>query len=185
MSFQLTTNRLQLQIEDASKAQDILNFYQKNAAIFDRYEPTRPSNFYTLSYQKAATSYEYSEIMKGKTLRYYIYKKENPDIIIGSVNFTRIEHGPFSHATIGYKMDRDYQNMGYTKEACKAAIAVIFSNYKIHRIEARVAPDNLASIHVLEHLGFVYEGIEYQGVEVNGVFQDHYRYSLLQSATHC
>ena len=106
-------------------------------------------------------------------------------IIIGSVNFTRIEHGPFSHATIGYKMDRDYQNMGYTKEACKAAIAVIFSNYKIHRIEARVAPDNTASIHVLEHLGFVYEGIEYQGVEVNGAFQDHYRYSLLQSATHC
>ncbi len=178
MSFQITTDRLKLKIEDAAKAEEILEFYKKNSYLFDQYEPTRPENFYTLAYQKAAVAYEYSEIIKGKTLRYYIYLK-NDTPIIGSINFSRLEHGPFSRVSIGYKLDGDYQKKGYALEACQAAIPVIFSNYNIHRIEARVAPDNTPSIKLLEKLHFQYEGIEYQGVEINGSFRDHYRYSLL------
>lgn len=179
MSFRLITDRLILQVEDSSKAEQILSFYEKNRILFEPFEPTRPENFYTLSYQQAALQYEYSEIVKGKTLRYYIYLKDSPDTIIGSLNFSRIEHGPFSKAAIGYKIDRDHQRHGYAAEACQAAIPVLFSNYKIHRIEARVSPDNLASIKLLEHLGFQFEGMEYKSIEVNGIFQDHFRYSLI------
>lgn len=179
MSFRLTTDRLLLQVEDASKAEEVLTFYQKNQSAFDVFEPTRPDNFYTLSYQKAAMQYEYTEIIKGKSLRYYIYLRKAPETIIGSVNFSKILHNPFSAASIGYKMDISYQGHGYATEACTAAIPVIFSGYQIHRIEARVAPNNIASIKLLERLDFRFEGIEYQSVEVNGRYQDHYRYSLL------
>ena len=179
MSFLLTTTRLILRIEDSNKTLDILAFYQNNKDLFERFEPTRPENFYTEAYQRASISYEYSQIIKGKTLRYYIYLKEQPDTIIGSVNFFRMEHGPFSRASIGYKLDYAYHGKGYAQEACQAAIPVIFSNYHIHRIEARVATDNLPSIKLLERLDFRFEGIEYQSVEVNGHFTDHYRYSLL------
>lgn len=179
MSFLLETHRLLLRVEDASVAPQVLALYNRNKSAFEQYEPTRPDNFYTLSYQKAAIQYEYTECMKGRSLRYYIYKRTSPDTIIGSVNFSRIEHGPFSHASIGYKIDTKEQGNGYATEACEAAIPILFSNYKIHRIEARVAPSNLASIKLLEHLLFRFEGIEYQSVEVNGLFCDHYRYSLL------
>ena len=145
MSFTLTTNRLILKVEDATKTREVLAFYQNNKAAFERFEPTRPDNFYTEAYQKASLSYEYSEIIKGKTLRYYIYLPENPEKIIGSVNFFRMEHGPFSRAVLGYKIDTGYQRNGYAYEACQAAIPVIFSNYKIHRLEARVALDNIPS----------------------------------------
>ena len=181
MSFTLITNRLILQIEDSSKAEKVLDFYIRNRELFERFEPTRPKNFYTLSYQMASMNYEYSEIMQGKTLRYYIYRQEQPDTIIGTVNFSHIQHGPFSKASIGYKLDAACQGNGYALEACQAAVPVLFSNYKIHRIEARVAPENIASIKLLEHLGFRYEGIEYQGVEVNGIFKDHYRYGLIST----
>lgn len=183
MSFILETERLILRIEDSNKTADILAFYRNNKTLFERFEPTRPHNFYTESYQRASISYEYSQIIKGKTLRYYIYLKEQPDIIIGSVNFFRMEHGPFSRTSIGYKLDAAYHGNGYAFEACQAAIPVIFDNYKIHRIEAKVAPYNTPSIKLLEHLGFRFEGIEYQSVEINGHFTDHYRYSLLSSDT--
>lgn len=179
MSFRLTTNRLLLQVEDASKAQEVLTFYQNNQSVFDPFEPTRPENFYTLSYQKAVMQYEYADIIKGKSLRYYIYLRTAPETIIGSVNFSKILHGPFCATSIGYKIDISHQGNGYATEACQAAIPVIFSNYQIHRIEARVAPNNIASIKLLERLNFRFEGIEYQSVEVNGHYQDHYRYSLL------
>lgn len=179
MSFELTTKRLKLQVCDSQYAEEILQFYTKNAQLFDTYEPTRPANFYTFAYQKAAANYEFNEIVKGKTLRYYVFLNENPSVIIGSINFSRLEHGPFSKASIGYKFDADYQRKGYAFEACQAAIPVLFQNYNIHRLEARVSPENVPSIHLLEKLEFQFEGIEYKSVEINGSFTDHYRYSLL------
>lgn len=181
MAFTLETERLILKVEDSMKAQEILDFYINNKELFEQYEPTRPHNFYTLAYQMASLNYEYTQIVKGKSLRYYIYLKDNPDTIIGTINFSRMEHGPFSRTSIGYKIDAASHKMGYAYEACCAAIPVIFKNYKIHRIEARVAPDNIPSIKLLERLGFCYEGIEYQGVEVNGKFRDHYRYGLIST----
>ena len=172
MSFQLETDRLILKIEDDTAAQKVLDFYVRNQEQFERFEPTRPRNFYT---------YEYHEIIKGKTLRYYVYTKEQPDMLIGSVNFSNFMHRPFSRTSIGYKLDKDAQGHGYAYEACQAAIPIIFSNYRIHRIEARVAPDNLPSIRLLERLHFLYEGIEYQGVEIQGVYKDHYRYGLIST----
>lgn len=181
MPFTLTTNRLILQVEDSSKAEEVLAFYLRNRELFERFEPTRPKNFYTLPYQTASMDYEYNEIIRGKTLRYYLYRKEQPEVMIGTVNFSHMVHGPFSRTSIGYKLDSAYQGNGYTLEACQATIPDIFSNYKIHRIEARVAPENAPSIKLLEHLGFRYEGVEYQGVEVNGVYKDHYRYGLIST----
>ncbi len=181
MSFKLTTDRLLLQIEDSSKARQIQQFYIKNKALFERFEPTRPEQFYTMEFQTASIDYEYNEIIKGKSLRYYVYQKKDPDTLIGIVNFSRMEHGPFSCASIGYKFDTDYHGNGYAFEACQAAISVIFYNYKIHRIEARVAPDNIPSIKLLERLGFSFEGIEYKSVEVMGTFRDHYRYGLIST----
>ena len=181
MSFQLTTERLLLRIEDRSKAREVLDFYIKNQDLFDRFEPTRPNGFYTLEFQTSYMDFEYNSIMQGKTLRYYLYRKEATDTLIGTVIFSRIEHGPFSRASIGYKIDKDHQHQGYAYEACQAALSVIFSNYRIHRVEARVAPANTPSIKLLERLQFRFEGIEYQGVEVNGTFSDHYRYGLIST----
>ncbi|MDO5155623.1 MAG: GNAT family protein [Eubacteriales bacterium] len=179
MSFQIHTERLTLSVLDSLYAPEVLAFYERNQQLFDVYEPTRPSNFYTLPFQTAFMQQEYLDVVKGKTLRYYVYLHDDPDKIIGSVNFSNIMHGPFSRASIGYKFDATVHGNGYAHEACQAAIEVIFTNYKIHRLDARVAPDNIPSIKLLERLGFVYEGIEYKGVEVNGSFQDHFRYGLL------
>ncbi len=181
MSFFVETDRLLLRIENETIAANVLDFYCKNREQFERFEPTRPKNFYTLEYQTASLKYEYNEIMKGKTLRYYIYTKEQPDILIGSINFSNFVKDPFSHTSIGYKLDKNAQGKGYAYEACYAAIPIIFSNYKVHRIEARVAPDNPASVRLLEKLHFVYEGIEYQGVQIQGVYRDHYRYGLIST----
>lgn len=181
MSFQLKTNRLFMQIEDNRQAGKVLDFYQRNRDLFDRYDPTRPPQFYTFDFMSTFMEIEYQDCVKGKMLRYYVYPLDDLNTLIGTVNFSRIEHGPFSRTAIGYKFDAAYHGKGYAFEACQAAIDVIFSNYRLHRIDARVAPDNLPSIRLLERLGFCYEGIELKGVEVMGQFRDHYRYGLIQN----
>lgn len=181
MPATLKTPRLLLQAEDSSKALSVLEFYKYNRLLFERFEPTRPHNFYTVEYQAASMEAEYNSTIDGKMIRYYIYLKNHPGFIIGAVNFSSIIHGPFSRASIGYKLDQRYHGNGYAFEACSAAIPAVLSNYKLHRLDARVSPENIPSIKLLEKLGFVYEGIEYQGVEVNGIFQDHYMYGLIST----
>ena len=104
MSFVVNTPRLILQVEDASIAEKALKFYTENKEYFDCYEPTRPEAFYTIDYQVAAAEFEYNETVKGHSLRYYIYLKDNPQLIIGSINFFMIRPMPFSTASIQFRI---------------------------------------------------------------------------------
>lgn len=180
MTTLINTNRLILKVENQDKAQSILNFYIDNKNFFEMYEPTRPDNFYTLAYQYSAAIYEYQEILRHRTLRYYVYLNSDPDTIIGSVNFSNIYFGSFLKTCIGYKFHKDYQHMGYASEAVSAALDVIFHEYGMVRIEAHVLPDNESSIHLLTKLGFKYEGLEYSYANINNERKDHLRYSLIQ-----
>ena len=68
MAFMMETDRLILQVEKEDIADQLLDFYIRNRKQFERFEPTRPNNFYTLAYQKASLRYEYNEIMHGKEI---------------------------------------------------------------------------------------------------------------------
>lgn len=176
----LETNRLLLRVGKEEIAEAVFEFYQNNRDYFDRYEPTRPGSFYTVDYHRTSLQYEYNEILRHRSLRYYLYLREYPDEIIGSVNFNGILGGPFQHATLGYKLDRRFWGHGYAYEACLASITELFTNYPVRRIEAKVAPGNANSIRLIERLGFTQEGLERESVEVNGKWQSHLRYSLLK-----
>lgn len=80
---------------------------------------------------------------------------------------------------LGYKLDKEEVGKGYITEALKVAIDIIFKEYNLHRIEAPVMPKNRSSINVLQKLGFTDEGVTKKMLKVNGVWEDHIRYSLL------
>ena len=54
------TDRLILAIKSSDIAGEVLEFYKKNAKTFERYEPTRPDDFYTLAYHVEAMEGELS-----------------------------------------------------------------------------------------------------------------------------
>lgn len=49
----------------------------------------------------------------------------------------------------------------------------------MHRIEAHVMPNNKASIRVLEKMEFINEGIAHKFLEVNGIWEDHVHFTLI------
>ena len=68
---------------------------------------------------------------------------------------------------------------GYCSEAIEATIPLISSELGIHRFEALILPDNDPSIHMVEKLGFKYEGILRDKIIINGERLDHCMYSFL------
>lgn len=180
MNFIYETERLLLRVLDGSSAKSVCEFYKNNRDTFEAVEPPRIPNFYTEAFHKANLIQEYNETIQGRYLRFFVFEKTNPTKIIGSICFHGFKTGCFQSCTVGYKMDHAYQNLGYMSECLNFSIQqVIAREYSIHRIEALVLPDNSASIHVLEHAGFIREGIARDYAKLNGIWRDHFRYSIL------
>jgi ribosomal-protein-alanine N-acetyltransferase len=175
------TNNLILRVEDESKASRVLDLYLRNRDCFDAFEPTRPETFYTEEYHVLSLRREYKAYMLGTFLRYYIYSRFDDRQIIGAVNFNMFFDGAESYAEIGYKIDHAHQNRGYAYEACKAGIDILSRDYHIYRIDARIHPDNIASLCLANKLGFKYMAFEPQSANIMGRYMDLIRYTLWRS----
>lgn len=174
------TSRLILRVLDENKAQAVCDFYKRNREHFEPYEPERAPSFYTEEYQRKILEAEKRRYEQGRYLRLYLYEQADPERIIGSVCFDNIRLGSFQSCTVGYKLDMAYQKQGYMLEAMMYCLQkIIFKEYGLHRVEAMVLPENTASIHLLERLGFEKEGVSREFARLRGIWRDHVKYALI------
>lgn len=83
-------------------------------------------------------------------------------------------------AEIGYALARDYWGQGLMGEALSALIGYAFGSLGLARLEADVDPRNIASIRIVERLGFVREGLLRERWHVAGEAQDSVILGLLR-----
>ena len=111
----------------------------------------------------------------------YVFLKEQPDQIIGTVCLHDIIK-PFYHTCeIGYKFSSQFHGNGYAFEAIDRCIYTAFEELVLHRITAMVCRGNERSMHLLDCLGFRMDGILRDYLILGGEWQDHALYSLLRT----
>jgi ribosomal-protein-alanine N-acetyltransferase len=98
--------------------------------------------------------------------------------LIGRCTFHRWDRANY-RAEIGYGLDVEYWGRGLAREAVGALLEFGFSRMKLHSVEARVDPENEASIRLLERLGFVREGYFRKNFYYCGRFCDTAVYSFV------
>lgn len=179
MIFEQETDRLLLRILTIDDAPKALAFYQDNAATFEQYEPLVGENFYSLTHQQNLLAYEYQEMLKLRMLRFWLFEKEHPEKIIGTISFHNISPDIYSSTQVGYKMDAHYLRHGYCYEALSYGISFVAREIGIRRFEALVLPDNTPSIRLLEKCNFHREGLLRDKVLLQGEWKDHYLYALI------
>ncbi|MCR4611318.1 MAG: GNAT family N-acetyltransferase [Lachnospiraceae bacterium] len=179
MNFVYETDRLLLKICGEEIAEDVLVFDLHNAKEFEAVEPIDVDNFYKLDHHRNILRYEYKKMLQLSIVRFWIYRKEDPDNIIGTVCFRNIAKPIYSACQVGYRMDKAFTGYGYCTEALRAGINIMFNDLGLHRIEAMVLPDNEASIAILRKLGFKKEALLREKLMIQGVWRDHFLYSLL------
>ncbi len=176
------TERLVLKMLNKDAAPMVLSFFEENKDLFEPWEPTRGRNFYTLPYQRAFLTAEHHLMAEGKLIRYWVFLKDRPTEIIGTVCFQNILREPYHSCSLGYKISSRYLHQGYATESTRKCIDIIFHEYQMHRIDAYIMPGNTASIKVVERLGFHKEGISESYARINGVWTDHIHYALIHPA---
>ena len=182
-AMEYETERLILRVLTPDYAKSVCRFVTKNRKQFEIYEPILPANYYTWEHQQAILSGDLKLTLQTKNIRYYIFLKENPEQIIGTVALHNIASAAYSSCEIGYKFDADYQHKGYAREAVAMAVSIAFAALGLHRVYARVMPENTASIKLLKDLLFEEEGLERECIKIQGKWQDHLRFSLINQSS--
>ncbi|BFH11541.1 GNAT family N-acetyltransferase [Paenibacillus melissococcoides] len=114
-----------------------------------------------------------------KAIRFSIIEIESNEII-GSCGYNSIDFEN-AKAEIGYDIARAFWGRGYASEAICSLLDYAFSSLKLNRIEAKVEPENVKSVKVLQKLNFTFEGTLRQYEKVNGKFNDLNMYSKLRT----
>ena len=173
------TQRLILRRVDESWAEEVLQYYYRNRHFLSEWEPERPEEFYTLDFQKKFLEEDFKSNEDGKIFRLWITAKNEERRIIGCITFNLIVRGVLQSCILGYKLDKEEINKGLITEGINKAISVVFDELKLHRIEAPIMPVNIASIKVVSKLGFENEGLSKKYIKVNGKWEDHIRWALI------
>lgn len=169
----LMTDRLMLRVLDDSWAKAVLAYFERNRDYLERWEPVRQHGFYTRRAQAEHLVTDLRAMNAGQMVRLWIFRKEEPRTVIGSVALNTIVRGCFLSCYMGYRLDQDLTGKGYMTEAAGALVNFAFDTLGLHRVEANIIPRNTPSMRVAEKLGFQNEGLSPKYLKINGVWEDH------------
>lgn len=170
-------NRIYLRHLTPFDAQRLFEYELNNKDFFIPTSFTRNDQYYTLErFRKNIESYS-REIEEKSSIRFGIFLNSSHKLI-GMIALNDILW-PLKTSYVGYSLDLNYTKQGYMFEALNLIIQYAFNDLKLHRLEAGVMPSNQASYKLLERCGFVREGLLRKNVHINGRWEDHYIYGLL------
>ncbi len=97
---------------------------------------------------------------------------------VGQVTIGGVQRGALRSGWVGYWVDSTVQSGGVATGALALAVGHALGPVGLHRIEATIAPDNLASRAVVAHVGFRQEGYLERYLDINGAWRDHLLFAM-------
>ncbi len=96
----------------------------------------------------------------------------------GQLTVFRIAGEPLHCAEVGYWVEQRLAGRGIAPTALALAADHCFGAMRLHRLEAGIQPENLASRRTVEKLGFRAEGLRERQVRIDGAWRDHICYAI-------
>jgi ribosomal-protein-alanine N-acetyltransferase len=115
---------------------------------------------------------------QGTGIRWGITPRGSHDLI-GTLGYHQWVREGGNRARVGYEIHREYRRRGLMTEAMSAILGYGFETMKLNRVEALIDPINVASIRLVEGLGFRREGVLRENTHFRGRFIDDAVYALL------
>ncbi|HLW77719.1 MAG TPA: GNAT family protein [Bryobacteraceae bacterium] len=81
---------------------------------------------------------------------------------------------------LGYWIAQDFQGRGIVTAACRLAIAYLFRDLELNRVEIQCATRNRKSKAIAERLGFAHEGVRREAELCCGEYHDLDGYAMLR-----
>lgn len=179
-----TTERLIITFLTETHAPQLLTYDQENAEFRREWSQTPPDNFLTLEFQKNRLHNEIAQREQDRSYTFWLFERADVELhtIIGFVGLRNLIRGAMQGCHVGYEIHHAYGGRGYMPEALRKVSQIAFEEMNLHRLEANIIPRNQRSIRVAEKAGFINEGRARNYLKINGIWQDHDHYVLLNEA---
>ena len=109
----------------------------------------------------------------GRSYSFVIWKGPN---LIGQITLGGVIYGALRGGHIGYWIDQDFANRGFTTQAVEILTRFGFDQLGLHRIEINIRPENAPSCRVAEKAGYLLEGARPRYLHIDGQWRDHICY---------
>ena len=152
---------------------------ERSRAFLAPWEPTWPADDLTRSSFRRRLRRYSEEIDRDEAYPFLLFR-EGDNSLLGGLTLGQVRRGVAQAATLGYWMGTDYAGRGFMGRAVRAATGFGFATLRLHRIEAACLPHNTASVRLLERVGFQREGYARAYLRINGAWQDHLLFALLE-----
>jgi len=156
------------------------------ALVRDNAEHLRPWSPASANAQRTPTLTELSrsvaryrrEWKEGSAYVFVVTLREPDAPIVGRIALTSVVRGPFQNAHLGYWTAVNHQGRGIATEAAALVVDFAFGTLELHRLEAAVMPQNLASRRILSKVAFREEGLARRYLSIAGRWEDHILFGL-------
>lgn len=170
-----STERMILRLADSKFAGMAADFFWRNKDEFEKYEERRPEEFFLPEFQKIWLDIQRQKAEQGEWYPFYLFEKEEPYRLIGTLTISQVQYDNGGSAVIGYRIDKIKQGQGLGSEAADEGTKIGFRELHLQKMMADVMPQNLASLRVLEKCGYKKERYLKEYLKINGKYEDHIR----------
>lgn len=110
----------------------------------------------------------------------FLICREADGAIAGAANVSAIVRGSFQSAFLGYYAFTPHAHKGYLREGLELIVRYAFDALDLHRLEANVRPENVASVQLIRSLGFEPRSRSPRYLFLDGAWRDHVGYVRLR-----
>lgn len=178
--MQLQGERVYIRRAQVDDAEALCAFHARNRVFFDPTRPAWSEEEFELESIRERLNGNKRRWEQDEAYCFHVFLNET-DELVGTVDLVFVKRGPLQSAMLGYELDQAHNGKGLMTEAARLCIAFGFEHAKFHRIEAGAMPRNEGSNRVLEKLGFTLEGLNRKIVQINGEWEDHNLWAMLES----
>lgn len=151
---------------------------ERSRSFLAAWEPIWPSDDLTRAAFRRRLRLHAEEMSRDEAYPFLVFRDD--DVLLGGVTIGQIRRGVAQTATLGYWMGAAHAGRGYMSRAVRASAAFVFASLRLHRLEAACLPHNTASMQLLTSVGFKQEGYARSYLRINGRWQDHILFALLE-----
>lgn len=169
---ELVTDRLVLRLAADHAARLVLDYFARNRAHLERWEPEAPPGFYTEAFWLDRLANHRRERDADRAYRFHLFERPSGRVI-GTVGLSNVARGCFHSANFGFGLCASREGQGVMREACEAVIAHAWDELCLHRLEASHRPENVRSATLLRRLDFVPFGYARDYLLIAGSWVDH------------
>ena len=143
------------------------------------WEPAWTSSELTRTSFRRRLKYYIRDLKEDLGYAFFLFDNDD-DTLVGGLTLSNVRRGVTQACTLGYWIGTPHSGRGYMTAGVSAIIPFVFDTLNLHRLEAACLPHNEASVKLLERTGFTRESIARRYLKINGIWQDHVTFALLE-----